>query len=111
MSIKSKKRGPCFDLREISHAELTLGALLNAIRKCCEEWTQAEFAEKLDVRGHNMCDLECVADVCPSKNGDDFCSKIRICRKPVCSVVQDMVNKDGIKLQVDVKPRVSFASS
>ena len=81
---------------------------MNAIRKC-EEWTQTEFAEKLDVSKQYMCDLECGRRFVRPKTAANFAQKLGYAENQFVRLcLQDMVNKDGIKLQVDVKPRVSL---
>ncbi|MCW5589688.1 MAG: helix-turn-helix transcriptional regulator [Legionellales bacterium] len=102
MSTKSKNREALKMLEEISGKKLTLGNLLWSIRKC-EELSQVEFAEKLNISKQYLCDIEHGRRFASPKMAAEYAQKlgysvtqfIRLC-------LQDMIDRDGIRLRVDV---------
>jgi DNA-binding transcriptional regulator YiaG len=91
------------NLEALSGKSLTLGNLLWSIRQG-EDMTQVEFAQMLSVSKQYLCDLEHGRRFVSPKAAADYAKKlgysdmqfIRLC-------LQDMVNRDGIQLLVDVK--------
>lgn len=91
------------NLKNISKKELTLGNLLAAIRSG-DEISQSEFALKLGISKQYLCDIERgrryvspkAAALYAKLLGYSAQQFVRLC-------LQDMVNRDGIHLEVDVK--------
>ncbi len=90
-------------LEAISGKKLTLGNLLNSIR-LSDGLTQVEFSEKLGVSKQYICDLEHGRRFVSPKSAADYAHKlgygeaqfVRLC-------LQDLVNRDGIPLYVNVQ--------
>ena len=83
--------------------KLTLANLLTAIRQG-EEMSQVEFAKLLGVSRQYLCDVEHDRRFVSPKKAATFAKKlgyspqqfVRLC-------LQDLVNRDGLKLKIDVK--------
>lgn len=90
-------------LKAISGKELTLGNLLLSIRQG-DGLSQVEFAEKLSVSKQYLCDLEHGRRFASPKAAAEYARKlgyseaqfVRLC-------LQDLVNRDGIHLHVNVR--------
>jgi transcriptional regulator with XRE-family HTH domain len=104
MSIKSIKNTVVLKaLESLSGKRLTLGSLLGAIRQG-EELSQAEFALKLGVSKQYLCDLERGRRFASPKAAATYAKNlgyspqqfVRLC-------LQDLVNRDGINFEVEVK--------
>jgi DNA-binding XRE family transcriptional regulator len=104
MTIKSNINASVLKkLEAISGKKLTLGSLLLAIRQG-EELTQVEFSKLLGISKQYLCDLEHGRRYASPKAASDYAKKlgynhlqfVRLC-------LQDMVDRDGIALHVDVK--------
>ena len=82
---------------------LTLASLLAAIRQG-EEMSQVEFAELLKISRQYLCDIEHGRRSISPKAAAAFAKKlgyspqqfVRLC-------LQDLVNRDGLKLKIDVQ--------
>jgi len=83
--------------------ELTLAKLLLSIRQG-EEMSQVEFAKLLKVSRQYLCDIEHERRYISPKVAAAFAKKlgyspqqfVRLC-------LQDLVNRDGLKLKIDVE--------
>lgn len=104
MTIKSKINSATLKKLEVaSGKKLTLGNFLWAIRQG-EEMSQVEFAEILGVSKQYLCDLEHGRRFVSPKAAMEYAEKlgysvpqfVRLC-------LQDMVDRDGVHLLVDVK--------
>jgi transcriptional regulator with XRE-family HTH domain len=101
MTIKKKSKTTKF-LEELA-GELTLSNLIESIR-LSEEMSQVEFAQLLGISRQNLCDIEHGRRTISPKKAAIFAKKlgyspqhfVRLC-------LQDIVNRDGLKLKVDVK--------
>jgi transcriptional regulator with XRE-family HTH domain len=90
-------------LEAISGETLTLGSLLWAIRQG-ETLSQIEFAEMLGISKQYLCDVERGRRFVSPKMAAQYAKKlgysvnqfVRLC-------LQDMINRDGIRLKVEVK--------
>jgi len=101
MPIKKKSDAKKF-LEKLA-GELTLSSLITAIRQG-EEMSQVEFAKLLGVSRQYLCDIEHDRRTISPKTAAAFAKKlgysphqfVRLC-------LQDMVNRDGLKLKIDVQ--------
>jgi transcriptional regulator with XRE-family HTH domain len=101
MSLKKKSEAKKF-LEKLS-GELTLSSLLAAIRQG-EDLSQVEFAKLLGVSRQYLCDIEHDRRMISPKAAAAFAKKlgysphqfVRLC-------LQDLVNRDGLKLIIDVQ--------
>ena len=90
-------------IHSLTGVKLTLGEMLRSIRQC-EEMSQVDFAKKLEISRQNLCDLEHgrrfvsprVAVAYANKLGYSNHQFVRLC-------LQDLLDRDGINLEVDVK--------
>lgn len=101
MTIKKKSDAKKF-LEKLT-GELTLSSLIIAIRQG-EEMSQVEFAKLLGVSRQYLCDIEHDRRTISPKSAAAFAKKlgysphqfVRLC-------LQDMVNRDGLKLRIEVQ--------
>jgi transcriptional regulator with XRE-family HTH domain len=101
MTIKKKSDAMKF-LEKIA-GKLTLPGLLMGIRQG-EELSQVEFAKLLGVSRQYLCDIEHDRRAISPKAAAAFAKKlgyspqqfVRLC-------LQDLVNRDGLKLKIDVQ--------
>lgn len=101
MTIKKKSEATRF--LETLAGELTLSSLLTSIRQG-EEMSQVEFAKLLGVSRQYLCDIEHDRRTISPKAAAGFAKKlgyspqqfVRLC-------LQDLVNRDGLKLKIDVQ--------
>jgi transcriptional regulator with XRE-family HTH domain len=101
MSIRKKSETIKF-LEKIA-GELTLSNLLESIR-LSEEISQVEFARLLGISRQNLCDIEHGRRSISPKKAATFAKKlgyspqqfVRLC-------LQDLVNRNGLKLKIDVQ--------
>lgn len=102
MTTKNKTSEASKFLAKIA-GELTLAGLLSAIRQG-EELSQVEFAKLLKVSRQYLCDIEHGRRFISPKAAANFAKKlgyspqqfVRLC-------LQDLVNRDGLKLKIDVR--------
>lgn len=103
MSTKKKSSHDVLKiLEELADEKLTLGNFIYAIRKG-EEMTQAEFAKILGISKQYLCDIERGRRFVSPKAAERFAKMlgyspeqfVRLC-------LQDMVDKEGINMVVDV---------
>ena len=101
--MTTKKKSEAVRFLEKLAGELTLSNLLTAIRQG-EELSQAEFAKLLGVSRQYLCDIEHDRRSISPKVAAAFAKKlgyspqqfVRLC-------LQDLVNRDGLKLKIDVQ--------
>lgn len=90
-------------LEDISGKKLTLGNLLLSIRQG-EDLSQVEFAEKLGVSKQYLCDLEHGRRFASPKAAADYAHKLEYSEAQFVRLcLQDLVNRDGIPLHVNVR--------
>lgn len=90
-------------LEKISGKKLTLGNFLQAIR-LGEDKTQAEFALNLGISKQNLCDIENGRRFISPKMAVDFASRLKYSPNQFVRLcLQDLINRDGIKLEVEIK--------
>jgi|SRR5215208_6419979 len=98
-----KKKSDTTQFLEKLSGKLTLPTFLIAIRQS-EEVSQAEFAKILGVSRQYLCDIERNRRTISPKIAATFANKlgyspqqfVRLC-------LQDLVNRAGLKLKIDVK--------
>lgn len=101
--MATKKKSEAKKFLEEMAGELTLPSLLIAIRQG-EEMSQIEFAKLLGVSRQYLCDIEHNRRTISPKAAAEFAKKlgyspqqfVRLC-------LQDLVNRDGLKLKIDVQ--------
>src|SRR5271154_6987242 len=101
--MTTKKKSEAMKFLEKLARELTLSSLLTAIRQG-EEMSQVEFAKLLGVSRQYLCDIEHGRRAVSPKSAAAFAKKlgyspqqfVRLC-------LQDLVNRDGLKLKIDVQ--------
>ena len=109
MTIKPKKRRndeTLTILEAMSGEKLTLGNVLSSIRQG-EALSQLEFAAALGVSKQYLCDIERGRRLVSPKKAVEYAKKlgysisqfVRLC-------LQDMMNRDGIHLKIEVKEAV-----
>lgn len=82
---------------------LTLANLLVAIRQG-EEMSQVEFAKLLGVSRQYLCDIEHGRRFISPKTSAAFAKKLRYSPQQFVRLcLQDLVNREGLKLKVDVQ--------
>ncbi len=81
----------------------TLGEYLLAIRQG-EELSQSEFAKQLGIPQQNLCDIEHNRRFISPKMAAEFADKLGYQKKQLVRLcLQDLLNRDGLDLLVDVK--------
>lgn len=81
----------------------TLGDYILSIRQA-EEVTQASFAEVLGISRHNLCDIERNRRFISPKMAAQFAAKLGYSEKQFVRLcLQDMLNRDGLSLVVEVE--------
>lgn len=101
MNIKKKSDTVKF-LEKIA-GELTLSGLLVSIRQG-EEMSQVEFAKLLGVSRQYLCDIEHGRRSVSPKKAAAFAKKLRYSPQQFVRLcLQDLVNRDGLKLKVDIQ--------
>lgn len=90
-------------LDAISVKKLTLGNLLLSIRQG-HDLSQVNFAEKLGVSKQYLCDLEHGRRFASPKAAADYAHKLGYSEAQFVRLsLQDLVNRDGINLHVNVR--------
>lgn len=83
--------------------ELTLAELLMSIRRG-EEMSQVEFAKQLKVSRQYLCDVEHGRRFISPKAAAAFAKKLGYSQQQFVRLcLQDLVNRDGLKLKIDVE--------
>lgn len=81
----------------------TFGDHLLAIRQG-EEMTQVDFAKQLGVSRHYLCDIEHNRRYVSPKAAAEFAEKLGYSNKQFVRLcLQDMLNRDGLALLVDIQ--------
>ena len=81
----------------------TFGDNLLAIRQG-EEMTQVDFAKQLGVSRHYLCDIEHNRRYVSPKAAAEFAEKLGYSSKQFVRLcLQDMLNRDGLALLVDIQ--------
>lgn len=101
--MTTKKKSDAMNYLEKIAGKLTLSKLIMSIRQG-EELSQVEFAKLLGVSRQYLCDVEHGRRTVSPKAAATFAKKlgyspqqfVRLC-------LQDLVNRDGLKLKIDVE--------
>ena len=102
MTTKKKKSEAMKFLEKLA-GELTLSRLLIAIRQG-EEMSQVEFAKLLGVSKQYLCDIEHGRRSISPKSAVRFAKKLKYSPQQFVRLcLQDLVNRDGLKLKIDVQ--------
>lgn len=91
-------------LEKITGGPLTFGKLIWAIRQS-EEMSQVDFAEKLAISKQQLCDLEHGRKTVSPRLAERYAEKLGYSKEQFIRLcLQDMVDRAGLELTVDVKP-------
>lgn len=102
MTIKKRKSNATKFLAELA-GDLTLGGLLAAIRQG-EEMSQVDFAKLLKISRQYLCDVERGRRFISPKAAVEFAKKLGYSKQQFVRLcLQDLVDRDGLKLKIDVK--------
>ena len=106
MSINSRiTKNSLKKLEKITGGSLTFGKLILAIR-LSEEISQIEFADKLAISKQQLCDLEHDRKSVSPKLAVKYAEKLGYSKEQFIRLcLQDMMDKAGIPMVVDVKPK------
>lgn len=97
-------------IEKITGTKLTLGKLLWAIRQS-EELSQVEFAEKLGITKQHLCDLEHQRKFISPKLAANYADKLSYAKEQFIRLAfQDMVDREGLDMLVEVVPRSKKAN-
>lgn len=81
----------------------TLGDFILAVRQG-EEMTQTDFSKLLGISRHNLCDIEHNRRFISPKMAAQFANKLGYSEKQFVRLcIQDMLNRDGLALLVDIE--------
>jgi transcriptional regulator with XRE-family HTH domain len=90
-------------LEKITGGKLTLGKALWAIRMC-KEMSQTEFAAKLGMSKQQLCDIERGRKNVSPKLAAYYAKQLGESEKQfICLALQDMLDRSGLKITVEVK--------
>ena len=100
--ITKKSKDSLKYISSLTGIKLTLGEMLRSIRQC-EQISQVNFSKQLNISRQNLCDIEHgrrfvspkVAAAYANKLGYSESQFVRLC-------LQDLLDRDGINLAVDV---------
>jgi len=109
MSIKSlHTRKTLKAIEKITGSQLTLGALIFAIRES-EEMNQVDFAEKkLGISKQQLCDIERGRKTISLKLAADYARKLEYPESQFVRLcLQEMINKAKLNLTVEIIPHYS----
>lgn len=102
MTTKTKKSETARFLEKLG-GSLALAKLLAAIRQG-EEMSQVEFAKLLGVSRQYLCDIEHGRRAVSPKAAANFAKKLGYSSQQFVRLcLQDLVNRDGLKLKIDVQ--------
>ncbi len=100
--MPTKNTKESLDFLEKIAGKLTLGSLLLSIRQG-EEMTQVEFAKLLGVSKQYLCDLEHGRRFASPKAAAEYAKILGYSSQQFVRLcLQDMVNRDGLDLIIDV---------
>jgi transcriptional regulator with XRE-family HTH domain len=101
--MTTKKKSEAMKFLEKIAGKLTLSSLLIAIRQG-EDMSQVEFAKLLGVSRQYLCDIEHDRRTISPKTAATFAKKLRYSPQQFVRLcLQDLVNRDGLKLKIDVQ--------
>lgn len=101
--MTTKKKSEAARFLEKLVGGLTLSRLLTAIRQS-EEMSQVEFAKLLGVSRQYLCDIEHDRRSISPKAAVAFAKKLKYSPQQFVRLcLQDLVNRDGLKLKIDVQ--------
>ena len=101
--MTTKKKSDAAKFLEQLAGELSLAGLLTAIRQG-EEMSQAAFAKRLKVSRQYLCDIEHGRRFISPKAAMSFAKKLGYSQKQFVRLcLQDLVNREGLKLKVDIQ--------
>ncbi len=97
-------------IEKITGGKLTLGKLLLSIREC-EEMAQVEFAEKLGCSKQHLCDVEHDRKNISPKTAVNYAKILGYSPEQfVRLALQNIVDRDGIKVFVEIKPQSDYVT-
>lgn len=100
MTLKSLK-----SIEKMLGSKLTLGKLLWAIRMA-DDLSQIEFAEKLNMSKQHLCDIEHNRKYISPKLAALYAEKLGYSKEQFIRLsLQDMVDREGLNVYVDVKSK------
>jgi transcriptional regulator with XRE-family HTH domain len=96
-------KGSYFEKLEKTYGPLTFGSLLKSFRQA-DDISQVEFAKKLGLSRQNVSDLESGRRIPSSKRASKIAKKLGLPETALIKLaIQDSLNKDGFKLEVNIK--------
>lgn len=102
MTIKSKMTQKTLQYIEKITGKLTLGKLINSIR-LCDEMTQIEFAELLNISKSHLCDIEHDRKIISPKLAAQYANTLGYDEEQfVRLAIQAMIDKSGLKYNVEL---------
>jgi transcriptional regulator with XRE-family HTH domain len=103
MTTKKKPSEALKFLETLTGSKLTLANLLLAIRQG-EEMSQVEFAKLLGISRQYLCDIEHGRRSISPKAAAGIAKKLGYSQQQFVRLcLQDLVDRDGLKLKIDVK--------
>lgn len=108
MSIKSKvSKQSLKKIEALTGGKLTLGRLIWAIRES-EESSQTEFAKQLGISKQHLCDIEHDRKSVSPKLAANYAEKLGYSKEQFVRLcLQDLVNRAGLNIIVDIASRVA----
>jgi transcriptional regulator with XRE-family HTH domain len=101
--MSTKKSNAIRFLEKLTGGPVTLGRFLEAVR-LGEELTQAAFAEKLGLSRSHLNDVEKGRKAVSPERAARFAKILGYSQARLVQLaLQDLINRGGLKLQVDVK--------
>lgn len=101
--ITNESAGALNYLESLIGHKPTLGDYLLAIRQG-EEVSQVNFAKQIGISRQNLCDIEHNRRLISPKMAAEFANKLGYSRKQFIRLcLQDLLNRDGLSLLVDVQ--------
>lgn len=112
MNIKDKiTRKALKDIEKITDGKLTLGKFLWAIRKC-DKISPTNFANKLGISKQHLCDLEHGRKNVSSQLAAYYAEALGYSKEQFVQLaLQDLVDHQGLKVRIEVKPKLTYAHS
>ena len=104
MNIKSKiTQKTLKELEKLSGSKLTLGRLISSIRKC-DEISQVEFADKLNMSRQQLCDIEHDRKIVSPKLAAKYAEILGYSVSQFIRLaLQGSVDRDGLNVTIDVE--------
>jgi transcriptional regulator with XRE-family HTH domain len=112
MNINSKViRKSLKAIEKITGEKLTLGKLIWAIREG-EGMSQIEFAKILGISKQHLCDLEHNRKTVSPKLAATYAEQLGYSKEQFIRLcLQDMVDREGLDVSVEITPKLAYASS